>query len=482
MSSSRSLFPDTAMGKLIETLLTVINDGDDKALRTFVLHHFAAKVQKRDTPERLTQMLTSIYQRAGRLEFTHLAQITTSEVAVFTRRLIGDGEVIFILEILPDQPERINHYRIDVFGPVFSRRFLPEITSSLPEAECLALIEQAAADAVRDEIFSGALLVAKHDTVLLKRAYGEANKEHGVPNSVQTKFLLASIGKMFTSVAVAQLAQRGFVSYDEPISRYLDDYPVPAIAQRITLHHLLTHTSGLSDFFGPKYDEIKLQLHHLRDYYPLFAEKPLLSEPGQTCSYSNAGFIVAGMIIERVTGQDFFAYVREQVFEPAGMHNTGYWSIDEVVPGRANGYIRYDPFDPLNPTPAWTNNVLVWGRTPGSPAGNCYSTVEDLLRFSRALMADRLLNSTFTNLITTGKVPLGNGTYGYGFHNGLAHGHRYIGHNGGGPNVGVSTNLSIFPDDGYTMVTLSNYSSPVAERFSEQACELVAKAMEIISS
>ena len=184
------------------------------------------------------------------------------------------------------------------------------------------------------------------------------------------------------------------------------------------------------------------------------------------------------MIIERITGQDFFTYVQEQVFEPAGMHDSGYWSLDDIVPQRAHGYIRYDPFDPLNPTPAWTNNLLMWGGTRGSPAGNCYSTVEDLLRFSRALLENRLLNSTFTTLSTTGKVPLGDGTYGYGFYNGQVYGHRYIGHNGGGPNIGVSTDLSIFPDDGYTLVILSNYSSPIAERFGEQVRELLAKVQE----
>src|SRR5262249_10815599 len=149
-----------------------------------------------------------------------------------------------------------------------------------------------------------------------QKAYGLADRDKKIPNDLNTRFRLGSMNKMFTSVAIAQLVQQGKMSYNDTVAKLLPDYPDKDIAAKIAVHQLLTHTSGLGDFFGPEFREKKDTLHGLNDYLKLFAGKPLKFEPGKGWAYSNAGMIVAGLIVERVSGQNYYDYVREHIFKP----------------------------------------------------------------------------------------------------------------------------------------------------------------------
>lgn len=312
---------------------------------------------------------------------------------------------------------------------------------------------------VEADEFSGAVLVAKDQTILFQQAYGMAHQGYGFANQVDTKLNLGSMNKMFTAVAIAQLAEQGRLAFSEQVGKYLPDYP-REVAEKITIHHLLTHTSGLGSFWNERFFATWADLRTVDDYLPLFRDDPLSFEPGEKFQYSNAGFVLLGAIIEHVTGQDYFLYVREHLYEPVGMHNTDAYEMDHSIPNLALGYTHQTPTGKQTMGPRRNHPV---GK--GGPAGGGYSTVEDLFKFSLAVRSYRLLepSSTTTLLAGKGAIPDKPGiTYAYGWQNVTINGHRIVGHGGGAP--GISAQFDLYLDLGYTVVVLANYDPPIAPR------------------
>ena len=216
-----------------------------------------------------------------------------------------------------------------------------------------------------------------------QKAYGFANRELQVPNTLDTRFNIASIGKLFTSAAIARLVRDGRLSYSDTIARWLPATKIPS-ADRITVAQLLDMTSGLGDIFGPAYAATpKDRIQELSDYLALFETRPLSFEPGTGREYSNAGYVVLGLIIEKITGKTYREFAREAVFLPAGMSDTGLFATDEITPRRAVGYIRHEGDAPGSSGPRRSNIFLQPGR--GSSAGGGFSTAGDLLKFAMAL-------------------------------------------------------------------------------------------------
>lgn len=319
--------------------------------------------------------------------------------------------------------------------------------------------------------FSGVVLIAKDGKSIFKNAYGLANKEFNVPNRVDTRFNIASVGKMFTGVAIAQLAERGRLSFDDLISKHLPDYP-REVASQVTIHHLLTHTSGMGSYWKPEFHEANhARFRDVQDYLPLFINDPLAFKPGEKWSYSNAGFMVLGAIIERVSGQGYFGYVKEQVFRKAGLVDTDFYEADRVTPNLAAGYTKQNRY--LPGSDEWTSSIFI-SPVKGGPAGGGYSTVEDMLRFDVALRTHQLLNQKYTEVVLAGKVEYRpNAKYAYGFANDIVAGERIIFHDGGAN--GVSAEFDMYPDLGYTVVVLSNLDHPSARPVVKKAQEVIAR-------
>ena len=232
-------------------------------------------------------------------------------------------------------------------------------------------------DAAARGEFSGAVLVTRGGRVLHRGAAGMASRETKTPNTPETRFNLGSINKAFTRLVVEQLAAEGKLTLADPIGRHVSG--LPEATARVTLEQLLHHRGGTGDVFGPRYDAAdKSKLRELRDWLPLFAAEPLEFEPGTRQRYSNAGYILLGLAIEKVTGGSYHDAVRERIFEPAGMTATGALALDAAVPNRATGYTATDG--------AVTDNrkTLPWR---GTSAGGGYSTVDDLKRFADSLRA-----------------------------------------------------------------------------------------------
>jgi len=307
----------------------------------------------------------------------------------------------------------------------------------------------------KDE-FSGVYLVARGNHVISEAACGEASKRYHVANTMETIFNVASVGKMFTAVAIGQLADAGRLSYADPVSKYVDaSWLSPEVAKKITVGQLLSHTSGLGNIFTDKFINGPYMqmaaMRNLADYKPFTRDATLEFAPGSNYLYSNMGMYFLGVIIEKVSGQDYFDYVRQHVFLATGMNSTDNYIRDEGTENLATGYIS-----PRSAAASRKENtVLIPVR--GGPYGIGYSSAHDLLRFADALQAGKLLKPATRQLFwqdqSAGRAD--KGSYGYGFELRSGKLGKVAGHSGQFP--GISSNLEMYLDAGYTVVVLSNY-------------------------
>lgn len=315
------------------------------------------------------------------------------------------------------------------------------------DAAIASLVAKADEQAAKDA-FCGVLLVADGKGVLLHRAWSRAGAAADAPITLDTRFRIGSMNKMFTAVATLQLVQAGKLSLDGTVGDYLPGYPNADIA-KVTLHQLLTHSGGTGDFFGPEFDAQRLSLKTHDDYVRLFGARGPTHAPGAEQRYSNYGFLLLGAIIERASGQSYYDYVAAHVFAPAGMHRTGSLPEDVAVPGRATAYMRKDG--------AWVDaaDTLPYR---GTAAGGGYSTAGDLLAFARALLDGTLLSPELLAEATRNQTPW----YGYGFMAREQDGVRMFGHGGGAP--GMNSDLRVYPAQGMVVVGLANVDPPAANR------------------
>lgn len=312
------------------------------------------------------------------------------------------------------------------------------------------------------ELFSGTVLVAQDGVPVFTAARGLASRRFDVPNRLDTKFNLGSMNKMFTAVAALQLVERRELFLDDPIGAYLDESWLDlAVLERVQVQHLLCHTSGLGSYFSPEFmDSSRLLFRELADYQPFVRGETLAFAPGSHWSYSNTGFLVAGAVIEAASGVNYFDYIRENIYQPAGMSHSDCYDVDRPVPNLAIGYMRADDG-------GWRDNTFDHV-VRGSPAGGGYSTVEDLLRFAVALQSHRLLSPELTEVLWTAKPELGSPGYGFGMGVRASPLGRQVGHNGGFP--GLNSELRIYRDRGLVVAVMSNVShgaSPVVEHIEE---------------
>ncbi|MGL4231349.1 MAG: serine hydrolase domain-containing protein [Casimicrobium sp.] len=315
--------------------------------------------------------------------------------------------------------------------------------------ETIAATNKRIDELVAADQFSSAVLIAQHGKPLMTRAVGMEDREKNVPNSLDTKFRIGSMNKMFTSVATLQLVEAGKLSLDDTVGKHLPDYPNKALASKVTIRHLLTHTGGTGDIFGPEFERNRLALKTPNDYVKLYGDRAPAFEPGSDSRYSNYGYVLLGAIIEKVSGQPYDDYVQKNIFAISGMQDSGALPESQTVEHRAVGYMR--------PQGKWVPNTatLPWS---GSPAGGGYSTVGDLMRFAIALESGKLISKAMLAEATTIKQK----SYGFGF---VIRGNaewEAFGHGGGAP--GVNGELRIIPAQGYVIVALSNLDPPSAEQ------------------
>jgi len=328
----------------------------------------------------------------------------------------------------------------------------------LTEKEAIGEVQALLASVKKRGWYSGTVLVAKGADVLLTDFAGEASKAFHVPNNIDTKFNLGSMNKMFTSVAVARLVEAGKLAFDDPIGKWIDETWLPKdVTSKITVRHLITHTSGLGSYFNEAYQKSSRALfRELDDYKPLIKDDKPAFTPGERFQYSNTGMFLLGVVIEKVTGEDYFEHIRKAIYAPAGMTDSDCYEMDYPVENLAIGYSP-DLKSPYK----WQNN-LYKHVLKGGPAGGGFSTVKDLHRFALALLSDKLISRRMRDLMWT---DFKGSNYGYGFTAVQSPGGKAVGHSGGFP--GINSQLDIYVDSGYIVAAMCNYdngASPLADK------------------
>ena len=303
-------------------------------------------------------------------------------------------------------------------------------------------------DELTSDDFSGTILVAENNEIIEERAYGWASLEFDVKNQLNTRFNIASITKMFTAVACLQLVEQGKAELNVPVGAYLSDYPNQLVRDSVTIHQLLTHTSGIGNFYTDRFlNTNKLSYQTVSDFIPLFAKDTLSFHPGKGYQYSAGGFVVLGLIIEEVSGMTYYDYLQKHIFKIAHMDSTSELEIDSIAQNIARGYTSsFGKFKDLKRNDYYLSKA--------SPGGFHYSTAEDIFKFFKALRSNKLLSKNSFELMIQPRVKGYNTHIGYGIDVDQRYNQVILGHSGGW--YGVRCELMHFVDDNMTIVVLSN--------------------------
>ncbi len=298
-----------------------------------------------------------------------------------------------------------------------------------------------------NDLFNGSVLVAKDGEIVYAKGFGYANHELDVENTPVTKFRIASVSKQFTSMLVMQMVAEGKMDLDATIREYIPDYPEPQ-GDIITIHHLLSHTSGFQHYAGiPNFTpDYSRQPWEHRDFVELFWDLDLQSEPGERYSYSSFGYYLLGYILERVSGKDFDQLLWERVLQPAGMYNTGLDDHITILKNRASGYrVRGDSLV----------NAVFRDMSTALATGDMYSTVTDMVLWDEALRNNTLLDEEYQSLIFTPNLS----NYGYGWRINYVkfnENDSILTHSHGGSTNGFQCLSTRIPEDGYIVTVLAN--------------------------
>ncbi|HYH06494.1 MAG TPA: serine hydrolase domain-containing protein [Thermoanaerobaculia bacterium] len=430
----------------LRQMLDAITSGEE-AIQAFAAANPRQQASAQPEDSRLYELLH--LRRASRgYTLLRFARVTPTEAEAAIRNLLsGDLESVLV-RVEAEPPHRIRGYRIGA-DMALQTGTAPLATDEERVREVAAYTKRLA-DA---DYFSGTVLIAKEGKPIFEQAYGFADRERRIPNRIDTRFRLASLNKMITALAIGRLVEQGKLSYEDPLSKFVPDYPDRASAQKIRVKHLLSHTSGLGDAHdflqSAQFWANVGKVVDVPSTLAVAGRAPLEFEPGTRWNYSNTGFVLLGRIIEIVTGQDYFAHLAGTMFRPLRLASTGFPHFD------ADRRIAL-PYETRLTNDGKLELAVAKERTRrGGPAGDAASNVHDLLRFAEAVRTGRVVSQETLRLLSKRKPELQSPFYGYGMSQDFP-GRDIYGHGGGGP--GICTELGIIRDtpSPYTVVVLGN--------------------------
>jgi CubicO group peptidase (beta-lactamase class C family) len=425
----------SAAATRLHELLAVVNGGDAAAMKAYLEAHSADHA----TSSVLLPTVLNLHRLSHGLDLVRVATIGTQQIqpqwaghiaGILRNRATGDEQVLAIA--VPPAPAAV-HSEQDQ---------LQEIGSYLKRL----------ADA---DIFSGVVVIARDGQPVFSQAYGYADRERKIPNTLSTPFLLGSLNKLFTGLAIGQLVERGKLSYDDPLSKFLPDYPDPESAKQIQIKHLLSHTSGLATGFTSKaYHDSLDRMVTVQALLDAGDRQPPKFKPGTQWAYSNFGFVLLGRIIEIVTGEDYYEYMLRNVFAPAGMTSASFPMLPRT--GVATVPMAY-PYEV-----EFTGERLLYANKLGAefrrggPSCCGVASALDLMALAKALPSGQVVKPETFHLHSTAKPELGAPYYGYGFAVGIrrSNDRLLVGH--GGNASGQCTEFGSLRGTPYTITVLSN--------------------------
>jgi len=449
--------------RLLPSLLVTFNQGDRKTVTDYLLEninpesigmygieaHIGGLLNNRNTHGKLT-LVKYLPSKGGNEKAEVIAE---------------HNQFSYILNVnrTTTKPYKINYFYLSASENIAATQV--KINSADVNDHLVPFLDRLA----KNEAFSGTVLIAKDQQILFQQAFGQANKSFAIANNLTTKFSLGSMNKMFTAVATLQLIEQGKLNFDDKLIDYVDSSWLPKEgAEKITIRQLLTHTSGLGNFFTKAFNNgSKSNFRGLAGYKDIIASTPLLFTPGTSNRYSSSGIHILGVVIEKVSGESYYDYIHKNIYQKAKMTNSASYELDGITKNLAVGYLKMAHSD------TWVNNYYTSG-IKGGPAGGGYSTVGDLYNFSQALNNFSLLSKEMTELLYSNKVQFNSPAwYSYGFVVSGAKGNRVIGHNGA--SLGVDARLDMHLDKGITVIVLANQSdvvAPVTRKINELISQL----------
>lgn len=435
--------PKTAAGKVMAAWLSAHSANDKAQWEAY---------KKQHEPGIDVEGEMSLRQATGGFDLLRIVKSEPRKVTALIKQRDDDQILQMDVSVKSKQPALVDKFMLqglDAPADLLPKRLT--FDQALAETDAKADAQAKAGD------FSGVLLIARNGKVLHIRQWGLADHEHHVPITADTRFRIASMGKMFTAISVLQLVEAGKLSLDKTVGDYLSDYPNKDVARLVTVRQLLDHTGGTGDIFTPEYDKRRAETREVADYLKLFGDRKPAFKPGAEDGYSNYGYVLLGALIEKVSGQNYYDYVREHIWQPAGMNGTGAQPEAEIADKVAVGYTRDD-----NDNTKFVSNADTLPYR-GSPAGGGYATAGDLLKFVQALQAGQLLPAKWVDEAT--KPQNNKHWYGYGFMVGNDGGAHWYGHEGGAP--GMNATLLVYPQSGYVVICLGNTDPPAAGRVAQ---------------
>lgn len=447
--------PATTPGRLLSTWLGLCDAAAIQALTAWGAKSYSPRVLERQSAAQLARGDARDCAVDG--GYRPLAILTSEarllEVAVLARKTTATLK----LRIRLDAQDRIEGLLLAPLAPAEASLPRP-LTDDSVRAVLSAYLQKL--DAAGE--FSGTVVVARAGKPVITLSTGFSNRATRAGFGESTQFTLGSMGKLFTTVAIGQLVDAGKVAYTDPVGKFFPSYANETVREKVTVGMLLSHTAGLGDFLEKRTPAMmKEGIRRASELVPLFEKDELRFAPGTSWAYSNAGLALAGAIVEQVSGEDYPAYLRKHIFEPAGMKDSDVNNVPHRDPRLVIPYTRGDNGE--------------WEEAPadlGSPAGGAISTALDLVRFAEALRNGTLVKSATFALIAAPHATAPRGEhYGYGMSIEELYGRTLVGHGGGFP--GVSTQLSLVQGTDLTVVVLANQDPPAASRVSTRANALV---------
>jgi D-alanyl-D-alanine carboxypeptidase len=374
--------PPPEIRALFEAFTTAFNSGNAATWEAFTKERFSPALLEKITADRRAGMYQQLIDDFGTIEIEQvLREGPDAPLNVHVRGTKGSG--VFTLSLDAGSPLRITGFGVEAGhrgGPADDGVPPPPIDKTLTSAEIDTRLDGYFSKLAATDVFSGVALVARNGVPVFFKAYGMADRDKKIANTIRTRFNIGSINKTFTQTAIRQLVQSGKLSLDDPLGKFFPDYPQEA-SRTATVQQLLTHRGGLSDFFGQEFARApKDRFASNADYFKFVSSQPPAFAPGERNQYCNGCYIALGAIVEKVSGMPYEKYVAENVFTRAEMTSTGYPRSDRPEADIAIGYTRRDG--------TLRSNVAMHGVT-GSAAGGGYSTALDLLTYAKAVRSGR---------------------------------------------------------------------------------------------
>jgi CubicO group peptidase (beta-lactamase class C family) len=416
--------PPPEIRALIDATVAALNGGSPEAFEAFAQKHFAPALLEKTAPAGRATLFRSMTEQFGQARLNGVRREgPDAPLRLQIQGVNGAGEIV--LELDGGTPPRIAAFTVGDAAPPDTGGLPPvPVNGTMAADEIDRRLDQYFTKLAADDVFSGVALVAKNGVPVFLRAYGFADREKKVANTVRTRFNIGSINKTFTQAAIRQLVAEGKLSLTDTVGKFFPDYP-QAVTRAATVDQLLNHRAGVADFFGPQFNAApKSRFASNQDYFTFVGTLPPTFAPGERSQYCNGCYITLGAIVEKVSGMSYEKYVADRVFARAEMTSTGYPRTDKPEADVALGYTRRGSGGSLS------SNISMHGVT-GSAAGGGYSTALDLLTYVKAVKA--------------GRFP------------------------GAEPNMGIAggapgTNAVIESGREWTVIVLANFDPPVAQQ------------------